>query len=256
MNSISIFKFEEKQIRTITVNEEPYFVAKDVTDALNLANGRDAVSRLDSDEKSTVGISDTSSNGVTQVRDYTIINESGLYSLIMTSTKPEAKKFKKWVTSEVLPSIRKNGGYLAPTVDFSDPSVMMNLLENWKKDRERLIEANKTIEQQKPKVVFADAVSVSEDCILIGELAKILKTNGVDIGQNRLFDWMRTKGYLIERDSKNKNFPSQKSLELKLFDIKENVVLLPDGTSRLKFTTKVNPKGQQYFINKFLNKGE
>lgn len=202
-----------------------------------------ATQRIDDDEKL---IQKLFVSG--QDRNVTTINESGLYSLVLTSNKPEAKAFKKWITSEVLPSIRKNGGYLAPQVDFSDPDVMLNLLNQWKVDREKLIEANNKIEQQKPKVLFADAVESSVDSILIRDLAKIVKQNGVDIGEKRLFQWMRDNGYILTTSNK----PSQKSMDLGVLELIEGLRLGSEQKFKPTFTTKCTGKGQIYFVKKLI----
>ena len=177
------------------------------------------------------------------------INESGLYSLVLSSKLPTAKKFKRWVTSEVLPSIRKNGGYIAGQENMSDDELMAKALMV---AQNKIAERDKQIERMKPKEIFADAVSASHTSILVGDMAKLLKQNGVDIGQKRLFEWLRENGYLIKRKGSDWNMPTQKSMEMGLFDIKESTVNNPDGSVRINRTTKVTGKGQQYFINKFL----
>lgn len=177
------------------------------------------------------------------------INESGLYSLVLSSKLPTAKKFKRWVTSEVLPSIRKNGGYIAGQENMSDDELMAKALMV---AQNKIAEKDKQIERMKPKEIFADAVSASHTSILVGDMAKLLKQNGVDIGQKRLFEWLRENGYLIKRKGSDWNMPTQKSMEMGLFDIKESTVNNPDGSVRINRTTKVTGKGQQYFINKFL----
>ncbi|KGB13876.1 antirepressor, partial [Latilactobacillus sakei] len=182
----------------------------------------------------------------------TIINESGLYAAIIGSKLPAAKEFKRWVTKEVLPSIRKNGAYLTDQKAFDvthNPNALGDLLLQ---AGEQLKQKDLQITEMKPKALFADAVAVSHSSILIGELAKIMKQNGVNIGQNRLFEWMRVNGYLISGNRSDKNMPTQKSLELGLFKIKETVINHSDGHTTINKTPKVTGKGQQYFINKFL----
>lgn len=176
------------------------------------------------------------------------INESGLYTLIIRSRKPEAKKFRKWVTNEVLPSIRKNGGYIVGQETLSDEELIQRALlvaTNKLKERE------KQLEEQKPKVLFANSVETSETSILVGDLAKLIKQNGHDIGQNRLFNWLRDNGYLI-KSGERKNMPTQMAMDKKLFEVKERTVNNPDGSIRITKTTKVTGKGQVYFVNKFL----
>lgn len=180
-----------------------------------------------------------------------IINESGLYSLIMSSKLPSAKQFKHWVTSEVLPSIRKNGAYLTDKKAYDithDPNSLADLLLQ---AGEQLKQKELVIQEMKPKALFADAVATSHSSILVGDLAKILRQNGVIIGQHRLFNWLRNTGYLIKSGA-SKNMPTQRAMEMGLFEVKESTVTNPDGTVRITRTTKVTGKGQQYFINKFL----
>ena len=183
------------------------------------------------------------------------ISEPQFYTLAIKADNSTARKFQHWVTSEVLPAIRKHGAYMTPqTIEKAllDPDTIINLATQLKKEQEQRKQLQTENEQMKPKALFADAVSTSNTSILIGQLAKILKQNGVDTGQNRLFAWMRTNGYLGKRgDSYNK--PTQKSMELGLMEVKERTVNNPDGSIRVTITTKVTGKGQQYFINKFLN---
>lgn len=243
MNDLVIFENPEfGQIRTMNKDGEPWFVAVDVCKALEISNNRMAINRLDDDEK---GVSLTDTLGGKQ--DMTIINESGLYSLVLGSRKPEAKKFKRWITHEVIPSIRKTGGYIAGQENLSDSELMAKALLVAQRTIE---ERNKQIETMKPKALFADAVSGSDTSILVRDLAKLLKQNGVDIGEKRLYKKLRDDGYLI-KIGESKNTPTQKAMEMKLFEIKESVIIV-DGKSRVVKTTKVTGKGQTYFINRFL----
>ncbi len=182
----------------------------------------------------------------------TIINESGLYSLILSSKLPQAKEFKRWVTSEVLPTIRKHGMYATDEL-LDNPDFAIATLQKLKEEREakKLLEAQ--IEVDRPKVLFADAVSASHTSILVGELAKLLKQNGVNIGATRLFTWLRKHGYLIKRNGRDWNMPTQKSVELGLIRVKETSITHSDGHITVSKTPLVTGKGQQYFINKFLN---
>ena len=182
-----------------------------------------------------------------------LINESGLYSLILSSKMPNAKMFKRWVTSEVLPSIRKHGLYATDEL-LNNPDIAIKAFTALKEEREKNILLQQDNERMKPKEIFADAVSASNTSILIGDLAKIIKQNGVDIGQKRMFSWMRENGYLIKRKGADWNSPTQKSMEMKLFEVKETAVTHADGHVSVNKTTKVTGKGQQYFINKFLGK--
>lgn len=180
-----------------------------------------------------------------------IINESGMYSLILGSRLVNAKKFKHWVTSEVLPSIRKTGGYNLPQTY----AEALRALADKADEAERLMLVNHKLEEQnarmRPKEIFADAVAASKTSILIGELAKIITQNGYQIGQKRLFTWLRENGYLMKYGT-SKNMPTQRYVEQGLFEIKESNLQNPDGSVRITKTTKVTGKGQQYFINKFL----
>ena len=251
MNEPQLFNFKGQQVRTVTINDEPYFVGKDVAMILGYSNTRDTLSRHVDDEDKGVAKLDTLGGRQNQ----TIINESGLYSLILGSKLPTAKEFKHWVTSEVLPAIRKHGAYMTPqTIEKAllNPDTIINLATQLKREQEQRKQLQAENEQMKPKALFADAVSTSNSSILIGQLAKILRQSGVNIGQNRLFAWMRKNGYLGTRGS-NRNVPTQRSMELGLFKTKETVINHSDGHTTVNITTKVTGKGQQYFINKFLN---
>lgn len=244
-----IFNFHGQEVRTVTVDNEPYFVGKDVAEVLGYAKARNAIAtHVEEEDKRDAPIQGTL--GGTQ--KMTIINESGLYSLILSSKLPQAKEFKRWVTSEVLPTIRKNGMFATDEL-LDNPDFAIATLRRLKEEREakKLLEAQ--IEADKPKVLFADAVSASKSSCLIGELAKILKQNGIDIGQNKLFQWLRANGYLISRRGESWNQPTQKSMQLGLFELKKTNINHADGHTTVNTTTKVTGKGQQYFINKFLN---
>ena len=249
MNEIKIFNNPEfGKVRTMEINGEPYFVGKDVAEILGYSNTRDALTKhVDSEDKNTVAICDGKGNP-----NQTVINESGLYSLILSSKLPKAKEFKRWVTSEVLPSIRKHGAYAVDEL-LSDPEFAIKTFTALKEERERSKRLSEQIEADKPKVIFADSVSAAKSSILIGDLAKILKQNGVSIGQNRLFEWFRQNGFLIKSGS-SKNMPTQKAAEMGLFEVKVSTVNNPDGSIRETKTTKVTGKGQVYFVNKFLGR--
>lgn len=246
MNNLRVFENKELgTIRSLEMNCEPYFVGNDIANILGYKNTRDALNKhVDSEDK---GVAKCDTLG--GIQELTVINESGLYSLIMSSKLPVAKKFKRWVTSEVLPSIRKNGGYIVGQETLSDDELIQKaFLVATKKLEER----ERQLEQQKPKVLFAESVETSKNSVLINELAKILKQNGVEIGQNRLFERLRNDGYLIKQKGENWNLPTQKSMELGLFEVKKTVINKPDGTPITRPTTKVTGKGQIYFVNKFL----
>ncbi len=257
MNELKIFENRDfGKIRSLMVNNEPFFVGNDIATVLGYKNTRDALSKhIDEEDKiSDVAIYDGSQN-----RNMTIINESGLYSLILSSKLESAKKFKRWVTSEVLPSIRKNGMYATDEL-LDNPDLAIKVFEQLKQERKEKkklqlenAKQKKVLEDQKPKVLFADSVETSTTSILIGDLAKLLRQNGYDIGQNRLFDWLRNNDYLI-KNGERKNMPTQKAMDLELFEIKERTLSNPDGSVRVTRTTKVTGKGQVYFVNKFLKK--
>ena len=252
MNKIKIFESTEfGQVRTVLVNEEPYFVGNDVAEILGYTNTSKALKdHVDTEDK----LNNKTLSSLGQ-RGGWLINESGLYSLVLSSKMPNAKKFKRWVTSEVLPSIRKHGAYLTPEKleeALLNPDTLIKLATDLKAEREKRIALEVQAEQDKPKVLFADAVSASHTSILVGELAKILKQNGVNIGQNRLFAELRERGYLIKRKGSDWNMPTQRSMEMKLFEIKETIISHADGHTSINKTVKVTGNGQQYFINLFL----
>lgn len=256
MTDLQIFNNPEfGAIRTIEKDGEPWFIGNDVATALGYTNARNAVpAHVDDEDKLRTQIEYAG-----QKRDITIINESGLYSLVLSSKLPTAKKFKRWVTNEVIPSIRKHGAYMTPeTLEkvLLSPDTLMQLAQNLKDEQEKRKALEAQIESQKTAVLFTGAVETSKTSILIGELAKMLKQNGVNIGQNRLFAWMREKGYLIKRKGTDYNMPTQRSMEMGLFEIKETTINNPDGSIKISKTPKVTGKGQVYFINLFLNKEE
>lgn len=251
MNELQIFENSEfGSVRTIIINDEPWFVASDIAKALGYRMASDLTRRIEDEDKGTQLMSTPSGE-----QNMTIINESGLYEAVMGSKIPSAKKFKRWVTSEVLPSIRKHGMYAEDEL-LDNPDLLISVAQKLKEERERNKALKAENDRMKPKEIFADAVSASDTSILIGELAKIIKQNGVNIGQNRLFEWMRNNGYLISRKGTDYNMPTQKSMELGLFEIKERTINNPDGSVRITKTVLVTGKGQQYFINKFLFKEE
>ena len=252
MNNLQIFDSPDfGQIRTIQQNGEPWFVGKDVADILGYQNGsRDVNRHVDEDDRQNYQNGTFESN-----RGLTIINESGLYSLILSSKMPKAKEFKRWVTSEVIPAIRKTGGYIAGSENMTDAEIMAKAVlvaqSTIRQRDQRIKELESDVAAAKAKVLFADAVSASDSTILIGDLAKILKQNGHPIGQKRLFNWMREQGYLIKRAGADYNSPTQRAMEMGLFKIKETAISHSDGHVSVSKTTKVTGKGQQYFINKF-----
>ena len=249
MNEIKIFNNPEfGKVRTMEINGEPYFVGKDVSEILGYSDTNKAIAmHVDDEDK----LNDKTASSLGQ-RGGWLINESGLYSLILSSKLPKAKEFKRWVTSEVLPSIRKHGAYAVDEL-LNDPEFAIKTFTALKEERERSKRLSEQIEADKPKVIFADSVSAAKSSILVGDLAKLLKQNGINIGQNRLFEWLRQKGYLIKGGS-SKNMPTQKAAEMGLFEVKVSTVNNPDGSIRETKTTKVTGKGQVYFVNKFLGR--
>lgn len=233
------------QVRTITKDGEPWFVAADVCRILELSNPSVAIDRLDEDERAKFNLG-------RQGEGYAV-NEPGLYSLVLGSRKPEAKAFKRWITHEVIPTIRKHGIYATPeTVEkmLGDPDCMIKILETLRDERQARLEAEATNRANAPKVLFADSVAQAESDILIGELAKLLKQNGVETGQNRLYDQLRKDGYIM----KNSTIPTQRAMEAGLFRVIERTIAQPNGTTRITATTKVTGKGQIYFVNKYAKK--
>ena len=258
MKDIQIFNNPEfGEVRTVVIDDEPWFVGKDVAGILGYKNPNEAIhDHVDSEDKflrSERGremlklfSSVKEMQGELGRQDNWFINESGVYSLVFGSKLESAKKFKRWITHDVIPAIRKTGGYRVP--QSPEEQMAQGLLAAQK----LLAEKDKRIKEMRPKEIFADAVSVSKTDILIGDLAKLIKQNGHDIGQKRLFSWLREKGYLIKRKGLDWNMPTQKAMEMKLFRVKETVVTHADGHTTVSKTTKVTGKGQVYFVNKFL----
>lgn len=250
MNNLQIFNSEEfGAVRTVTINGEPWFVGKDVEEALRYSNASKAVSaHVEEEDRILKVIEAHSQNGNVVKTQTALINESGLYALIFGSKLESAQRFKHWVTSEVLPAIRRTGGYQMPAPQGKELLALAVL------EAQKTIEAqNQAIERMKPKEIFADAVKASDSSILIGDLAKLLRQNGVDTGQKRLFEQLRNEGYLMKTGS-SRNMPTQRYVADGLFQIKETVISNPDGSVRMTKTTKVTGKGQQYFLNKYLKK--
>lgn len=253
MGDLKIFTNEEfGEIRTSLVNSEPMFCLSDICKSLGLSQPSKVKERLN--EKG-VRIIPTLTSGGEQNLLY--INEPNLYKAIFQSRKESAERFTEWVTSEVLPSIRKNGGYIAGQETLSDDELLSKALlvaHNKIAERDKIIEQKQTrIEQMKPKAIFADAVATSRTSILIGDLAKLICQNGYQIGQKRLFEWLRNNGYLCKSGS-SRNMPMQRYVEQGLFEVKESNVQNPDGSVRITRTTKITGKGQLYFVNKFLGR--
>lgn len=248
MNEVRRFSsLEFGQIRTMVIEGQPWFVGKDVARALGYKNISDALNKHVFDEDKGVAKCDTL--GGNQIM--TIVSESGMYSLIFGSKLERAKSFKHWVTSKVLPDIRRTGMYATDEL-LNNPDLLIKMATQLKEERQARQELEHINQANQPKVLFADSVASSKQTILIGDLAKLIKQNGYDIGQNRLFEWLRANGYLISRSGESYNMPTQRAMDLELFEVKERTHLNPDGSVRLTKTTKVTGKGQVYFINKFL----
>lgn len=248
MTELQAFDFKGQQVRTIMLDSAPWWVAKDVLEVLGLDTSH-GVRDLEDDEKD-LHIMETLGGK----QEMTIVSEAGLYSLVLRSRKSEAKEFKRWITHEVLPTLRKHGAYMTPEAiekTLTNPDFIIRLATELKQEQERrqTLEAQAAIDR--PKTIFADAVTESKTSILIGDLAKLIKQNGVDIGQKRLFAWLRENGWLMKSGS-SKNMPTQKAMEQKLFEIKERTINAPDGHIIISKTPKVTGKGQLFFINFFL----
>ena len=250
MNELKVFENAEfGQIRGVEINGESWLVRKDVAERLGYKDTSDALKKhVDEEDKLTRRFADSGQN-----REMYVINESGFYSLVLGSKLPNAKKFKRWVTSEVLPAIRKHGGYLtAEKVEEAllNPDVLIRLATELKDEREARRALESKVAEDAPKVLFAQAVEQAENSILVGDLAKLIKQNGTDIGQKRLFERLRAEGYLGTRGD-NYNMPTQRAMEMQLFRISERTINNPDGSVRLTRTVKVTGKGQVYFINRY-----
>ena len=249
-SQIQVYKFKNSPVRTLMgENGDPWFVAKDVCEILEISNPSDALKRLDDDERARFNLG---RQGETNV-----VNEAGLYVLVLGSRKAEAHEFKRWVTHEVLPTIRKHGAYMSEkTIEqaLTSPDFLIKLATQLKNEKEARAKAEAQVEADKPKVLFADCVQGSETSILVGEMAKILRTNGVEIGQNSLFKWLRDHGYLGTKGERY-NVPSALSTKMGIMEIKETPYWAGDH-QEISRTPKITGKGQIYFINKFLKDAE
>lgn len=256
MNEVQIFSFEGNQVRTVEIEGEPWFVGRDVASVLGYSNPSKAVIIHVDEEDKQILSSQNGNLGNIPNRGLLIVNESGLYSLILSSKLPRAKEFKRWVTSEVIPTIRKHGAYMTDQKAFDVVHNKSGLIDLLQQAADQLREKNIQIEEMRPKALFADSVSSSSSTISVGDLAKILKQNGINIGSIRLFAWLRDNGYLIKRQGSDYNSPTQYSMERGWFEVKETTVNYPDGRTIVKKTPKVTGKGQQYFVNRFLKMEE
>lgn len=241
MNNIQSFSFKANKVRTLIINNEPWFVGKDIADTLGYQNGsRDINRHVDEEDRVKTMVFDGNQN-----KETIVINESGVYALIFGSKLPDAKKFKHWVTSEVLPQLRKTGSYSAK--EMSSEELMAKAFIEAKSIMER---QNKEIIEMKPKALFADTVAASNSSILVGQEAKLISQSGCKIGQNRFFAWLRENGYLCSKGD-NYNMPTQRSREMNLIEIRIRTVTNPDGSVRETKTPMITGKGQIYFLNKF-----
>lgn len=251
MTALNLFQYGDNEVRTVAVDDAPWFVASDVAKILNYRSAPDMTRRLEREDR---GYAKVRTPGGEQ--ELTIISESGLYDAIFRSNAEGAKPFRRWVTSEVLPAIRKHGGYLTEEKieqALTDPDTIIELATRLKEERAARAELETARKADAPKVLFADAVSTSDSTILVGDLAKILRGNGVDIGATRLFAVLRETGYLINRKGSDWNSPTQKAMDLGLFRIKETAVTHSDGHVTVNKTPKVTGKGQTYFVERFLS---
>lgn len=250
MNELQIFENAEfGSVRTVDIDGRIYFMASDVAKALGYIRPNDAISaHCRATVKHSIPISG-------KAQEVNFISEGDIYRLVIKSQLPTADKFERWVFDEVLPSIRKHGMYAKDEL-LDNPDLLISVVQELKAERERNKALKAENDRMKPKEVFADAVATSRTSILIGDMAKLIKQNGIDMGQKRMFAWLRDNGYLIKRNGSDWNMPTQKSMEMGLFEVKESTVNNPDGSVRINRTTKVTGKGQQYFINKFLTKEE
>lgn len=251
MNDLQIFNYNGNDVRTVEHDGDTWWVLKDVCDILGLTTPARVSERLEEDEVSSTHITDS----LGRVQATTIISESGLYNVILRSDKPEARDFKRWVTHYILPSIRKHGAYMTPAKIeeiLADPDTIIKLATALKDERAAKEQLQIEAAKNAPKVIFADAVAVSDGALLVGELAKLLRGNGVELGQNRLYEKLRQDGYLIKRKGTDYNMPTQRSMELGLFKVKETAITHSDGHVGINKTVKVTGKGQSYFINLYL----
>jgi anti-repressor protein len=252
MNQPQIFNFEQNEVRTILINDEPYFIGKEIAELLGYANSRDALNKHVDPEDKLVLTSRIATLENIPNRGLIGINESGLYSLAIKSGLPSAKNFQRWITKEVLPAIRKHGAYLTDQKAYDITHKPDSLADLLLQAGEQLKQKDLVIQEMEPKALFTDAVRGSVNSCLVAELATILKQNGINIGQNRLFEWLRDNEYLC-RDGRRKNKPTQRSMDLKIMDVREHVRTNSHGELVTKFTPLVTGKGQVYFVNKFLN---
>lgn len=253
MNDLMTFRNDQfGEIRSIMIDEQPWFVGKDIAISLGYSNHRDALMKHVSEEDKKDGVAIRDSIGRSQRP--VLINESGLYSLIFSSQLPAAKEFKHWVTSEVLPAIRRDGGYMLAAQSDSDSAIMARALliaQKTLERQEKLFHATqRELEEERPLADFARAVTASPDTMLVREFCKILKKEGIDMGGTRMFAWLRDNGYLIASKTSDYNSPTQKAMDLGLFETKMHVVQSSTGYTKVTCTPRITGKGQVYFLKK------
>ena len=251
MNDLQIFKSDKfGEIRTVEdEGGKVLFCGSDVAKALGYTNPNKAIN----DHCRAITKRYTPISG--KMQEINFIPEGDVYRLITHSKLPTAQQFESWVFDEVIPSIRRNGAYMTDSTleqALTSPDFLIQLATKLKEEKAKRVELEAQVEQDKPKVLFAQAVETAHTSILIGDLAKILKQNGVQTGQKRLFEQLRQEGYLMKGGSSH-NMPTQRAMEMGLFEVKESTINNPDGSIRINKTTKVTGKGQTYFINKFLS---
>ena len=246
MNELKLFENQEfGRIRVVVIDGEPWFVGKDVAESLGYSNPRKALDdHIDLEDKMQ-GDGVTIRDSIGREQHPTIINRSGVYSLILSSKLPTAKKFKRWVTSEVLPSIERHGLYATEQL-LNDPDLAIKAFTALKEEREKRLALEAEVKANAPLVLFAKGVEGSSNSILVRDMAKILNQNGIQIGGNRLFDWLRQNGYLVKQKGRDRNMPTQRSMELGLFEVKETVISHTNGTQTHR-TPLITGKGQTYF---------
>ena len=261
MREIEVFSNGEFRVRTSTdADGTVWFVAKDIAEALEYSESSlNQVNNLFGNVPEVWSahkrIMVRSENGVEQEREMLCVTEQGVYFFLGRSDKPKALPYQMWIAGEVMPSIRKHGVYMTPQAQeelLRDPDFIIRLAQELKAERQKVQELQQQAALDRPKVIFADAVDVSHESILIGNLAKILRQNGVKIGQNRLFAWLRENGYLMNCRGERWNFPTQSSVDRGLFEVKTRIINNPDGSTKITHTTKVTGKGQIYFVNQLM----
>lgn len=248
--NMQVFTFEEREVRVVNRDGAPWWVAKDICDVLGLTDARKSVELLDEDERNIIPVMDA----LGRSQGTNIISEAGLYSLILRSRKPEAKRFKRWVTHDVLPAIRATGAYVLPGSEavmkaLTNPDNIMAMLGNWKKDRDRRLELEEKVREDEPKVFFAETYRASKGLVSMGTMAKILNQRGANMGQNRFFKWCVERRLLMRKG--RDYLPTQRAMELKIFEIKHGGRVFGSGETRTFCTVYVTGKGQLYFVEKF-----